>query len=383
MRRKTPESGKKKEPRKVYILAGGGTAGHINPALAVAEAMKRKSPDAEILFFTTSDGIEDSMVREAGYPALRVFAGSLPTRLYQWPAFIAVTVAGVIRAMIHLKKHRPKAVLGTGGYVITPLAIAAHILRIPLYLHEQNAIPGRANRLFSSLSRGIFLTFSESQDYFPPSKIAFYLSGNPISLRFRETDQQRSRQKLGLPEDETLVLILGGSLGSKAINQAVQAFPETPGWEKIKKEIPDLHIVLSGGRVNKRFIDREGSQLDSIDIYEYIDTAEWMPAADLLVGRSGAGFLMETAACGKPSLLIPFPAARDDHQRLNAEVFEASGAARILPEEEMNPERLIEEISELISDRGLWEAMGKAASRLARPEAADMIAEELLKDRRK
>ena len=372
-------SGSRQNNKEAYVFAGGGTAGHVNPALAIAVAVKAKRPSCEIHFAVTPEGLEKTMLKKEPWPTFQITASALPSGFRTFPRFFLRTLRGIREAAAQLKKIRPLAVVGTGGYVCAPLIVAAKLLNIPILLHEQNAYPGRANRLLSRLADCICLSFKGSEKFFPDGvKGRTRLCGNPVKRAFFETNSAEARAELGLDAETELCVVLGGSLGARRLNEAVEALAENSNWQALCSRHPKLLLCLSGGSVNKCFLHGSVDEQARIRVADYLDTRLWMPAADLLIGRAGAGFLMETAASGKASILIPFPQAANDHQRRNAQVFVESGASLLLEDSEVNAESLSRLIAQLMDDEEKRQKMAAAALELACPQAAEDIAAAVL-----
>lgn len=364
-----------KRPSDCYFLGGGGTAGHINPALRIGEALQEADPSASVYFVVSEEGLERQMVADAGQNMLTISAAELPRGLSSVFRFLIKTVKGFFRSCIFIRKYRPKAVIGTGGYVGAPLIAAAAFCGVPILLHEQNTIPGRSNRRTARFAAAVCLSFAGSERWFGKSEQSrCVLTGNPVNRAFFDAQKEECRRRLNIPPEAELVVIMGGSLGAKSINEAVNGLPFLPEWESLTREHPDLLICLSGGRVNSRFLREMPAGEQRILVYPYIDSSLWMPASDLLVGRSGAGFLMEAAASGVPSVLIPFPQAADGHQLENARVFEREGASVLVGDHELSSSRLLEMIRSILADPEKKRRMSAAARELARPDAAKEIA---------
>lgn len=358
-----------------YFLGGGGTAGHINPALRIGEALKEIDPQADIYFIVSEDGLERKMVAEAGEEMLTISASELPHDFTSFFRFVVKTVKGIFRSLSLIRKHQPKVIIGTGGYVGAPLIVAARLCGVPILLHEQNAIPGKSNRRMAKFASAVCLSFAGSEAWFKPAEQKrCVLTGNPVKSSFFKADKGACRRELGVAEDAELVVIMGGSLGAKSINEAVNGLPGHPDWVLLTGEYPNVMLCLSGGSVNSRFLREMPEDENRIKIYPYIDSSLWMPAADLLVGRSGAGFLMEAAATGVPSVLIPFPKSADGHQLKNAQTFEAAGASVIVQDEELNSQILAQTIRSILSDKEKRNRMSLASGNLSKPDAAKDIA---------
>lgn len=362
-----------------FFFAGGGTAGHINPALAVARSLQAQVPDADICFLVTAEGLEKDLVASAGFPGLEIRAAALPHNLVTTYDFLTHNLSGVGTAYRLLKKKQAVAVLGTGGYVSAPLLVAAKLLDIPAILHEQNALPGKTNRFLSRFSRKIALTFPGSEKFFPEQDYTkFVWTGNPIHKAFYEVSQETARTCLGLAPDAFVIVCVGGSLGARSLNRAVEGLVHLPAWKTLIQEHPQINLVLSAGKINKRFLSHPELNQDHIHIYDYLDTSLWLPAADFLVGRASGGFLAESAAAGKASLLIPFPEAADNHQWANGRIFEDQGASVLMSDEDLTSTGLVTAIRQICFESDRLSPMSEAAKRLARPTADQDIAQLLI-----
>jgi len=341
------------------ILAGGGTGGHVIPALAIAQELQKQF-SAEILFIGTSRGIENRLVPNAGFPLRLVDVGALKnvgwmTRfktLFDLPG--AVWTAGSI-----LSEFRPEVVIGVGGYASGPAMLAAILRRIPTLIFEPNAVPGFANRVVAPFVSAAAVHFEETGRYFRRSVV----TGVPVRQAFFHGDNELVTPTL---------LVFGGSQGAHAINQTlIQAAPE------LLQRIPQLHIVHQTGEADYNDAKAAYANLSNrVEVYRFIDD---MPAffsrATLLVCRSGASTVAEVTAAGKPAILVPFPRAADDHQKRNAEALVRAGAAVLLEQSQLTRERLIATVTSLLTDQSRLKAMGQAARESSHPDAAREIAE--------
>lgn len=365
------------------VFVGGGTAGHVNPALSVARVLRENYPDLDLRFYTTPHSIESRLVEKAGFSQTTLPAKGTPITRRGWIPALIQNGLGILKAFGSLLIHRPRAILGTGGYVSFPVLMAARLLRIPYVLHEQNAAPGRVNRWLSSGAGKVCLSFQldPQTTWINPEKAVH--TGNPVDSVFFSQDRLEARKALHIAPDSLLVVVMGGSLGAQSINQAVLELVESQQWKNLLKSYPKLILCLASGTVNAVTLSEAEKQRqleeDHFILENYIPSGLWIPAADYLVGRSGAGFLFETAAAGKPTLLIPFPLAAEDHQMKNAQVWEKAGASILLSDSELTPVRLGEEMERLLSDATKSEYMAAQAKSLGCPRAAEKIAEILLK----
>jgi len=341
------------------ILAGGGTGGHVIPALAIAQQL-RKQFAAEILFIGTSRGIENRLVPNAGFPLRLVDVGALKNvgwtvrvkTLFDLPR--AVWAAGRI-----LSEFRPDVVIGVGGYASGPAMLAAVLRRIPTLIFEPNVVPGFANRVVASFVSAAAVHFEETGKYFRRCVV----TGVPVREAFFHVADE--------PDIPTL-LVFGGSQGARAINQAVtQAAPE------LLERVPGLRIVHQTGEAD--YNDAKAAYVNlgnRVEVYRFIDDMPvFFSRATLLVCRSGASTVAEVTAAGKPAIFVPFPRAADDHQKRNAEALERAGAAVMLEQSQLTRESLIQTVTSLFADEPRLKAMGEAARRLSHPNAAREIAE--------
>jgi len=340
------------------ILAGGGTGGHVIPALAIAQQLQRQYA-AEILFIGTSRGIENRLVPNAGFALRLVDVGPLKnvgftTRLktlFDLPR--AIPAAGRI-----LSEFRPDVVIGVGGYASGPAMLAAVMRRLPTLIFEPNVVPGFANRLVAPFVSAAAVHFPETAKYFRHSAV----TGVPVRDAFFHI--------AGDPATPTL-LVFGGSQGARAINQAlIQAAPKLFG------RIPQLRIIHQTGEADYNDAKASYATLGgSVEVYRFIDDMPvFFPRASLLVCRSGASTVAEVTAAGKAAIFVPFPRAADDHQKRNAEALERVGAALMLQQSELTPDSLIEAVTSLLNDQSRLKAMAEAARRLSHPHAASDIA---------
>lgn len=341
------------------ILAGGGTGGHVIPALAIAQELK-KTYNAEVLFIGTARGVENRMVPAAGFPLKLVQVGalknvSLATRfktMFDLPR--AVLDAGKM-----LKDFRADIVIGVGGYASGPAMLAAVLKRIPTLAFEPNVVPGFANRIVARMVSAAAVHFTETAKYFRRAEV----TGVPVRQAFFEFTS--------VPHANPTLLVFGGSQGAHAINQVVMQ-----SAAKLRDRIPGLHIVHQTGERDYNDAAAVYRDLgDSVEVFKFIDE---MPAffarADLLLCRSGASSVAEITAAGKPAIFVPFPRAADDHQKRNAKALEEAGAAIMLEEANLTSETLIETVTRLLGDSQRLQSMSEAARSLSHPNAARDIA---------
>jgi UDP-N-acetylglucosamine--N-acetylmuramyl-(pentapeptide) pyrophosphoryl-undecaprenol N-acetylglucosamine transferase len=347
-------------PEQRCLIAAGGTAGHVLPALAVAEALRARG--ASVTLAGRPDSVEGRLAASAGleFDAFRVegFPREASVRLLRALGRAAAAPAECIRI---LRRRRPGVVLGAGGYVAGPMVLAAGILRIPADLTEADAHLGLANRLAAPFAQRVFLAFPI--DGVKGDK--YRVVGRPIPRRSQPVDPAEARERFGLPAEGPVVLVFGGSQGARPLNEAaLEAFAaDGPAVLHLAGERDFAELAghaRRAGYVLLPFTDDFGAALS---------------AADLVVARAG-GSAWEIAAAGKPALLVPYPFATADHQAKNARYFEAGGGAVVVPEPELDLRR---QVQELLADPAGLERRSAAMRALARPDAADVVAEELMR----
>jgi UDP-N-acetylglucosamine--N-acetylmuramyl-(pentapeptide) pyrophosphoryl-undecaprenol N-acetylglucosamine transferase len=345
-----------------FLMAGGGTGGHVIPALAVARELKKRGH--EPFFVGTAAGLEAKLVPEAGFPIEFIEIGGLKR----------VGVARTVRTLLQLPVStarmaaalggwKPAAVFSMGGYAAGPVVLAAWVRRIPMVLMEPNAIPGFTNRRMGRFAARALVNFEETARYFPRGRAE--VTGVPVRPEFFDLKPKTRESTL-------TVLITGGSRGSRTLNNAARE-----SWPLFRSAGFRVRLVHQTGSAGHEEIAREfaASGVEG-DVVPFIDN---MPAAfesaDLVICRSGAGAVAEIAAAGKPAIFVPFPFAADDHQMRNAEVLARVGAARLVADREFTGRRLFEEVGALASDPDALEKMGREAGRFARPGAAERAAD--------
>lgn len=355
------------------LIAGGGTSGHINPAVAIADSLKKQIPDCEILFCGTARGLESEIVPKAGYDFTAIRAMGIPSRpSVKMIKALREIYAGRRTCISLIRKFRPDVIVGTGGYVCSPLISAAIHEKIPYVLHEQNAFPGRSNRLLSGKAYAVCTGFDGMDHFFPRTHRVVY-TGNPVREAFYKVNREDARRKLSIADDTFLVLAMGGSLGARTINMSMAALSD-------KFSGSPVHIVLSAGKQQfQGMTDLQRKENDIIEIIEYIfNPEEYMAAADLLICRAGAVTCAEIAVLGTPSVMIPYPYAAGDHQMYNAKVFEAENACKIIRDDQVSPEAFYQIIQDFLTNRSNLVSMGKNARKLSREHAASAIMQEVL-----
>ena len=348
------------------VIAGGGTGGHLFPGIAVARELLRRAPDVRVTFAGTARGIESRVIPREGFELdLLRSAGLKGTSPAARIRGVLLLPLSAVDAWSILSRRSPDLVIGVGGYSSGPVVLCAALRRIPTLLLEQNAVPGMTNRLLARAVSAAAVAFESTAGYFGRRAI---VAGNPVRPEFLSEHHRLAPRRAGPPR----ILIFGGSQGAHAINVAmVEAAPQLalhPGGLAVTHQTGerDLELVRDGYR-------RAGLEA-RVEPFLFAMDRE-VNAADLVVCRAGATTLAELTAAGRAAVLVPLPTAADDHQRKNAEVLAAAGAAEILDQQQLTGARLAERIAALVGDARRLEAMSAAARRLARPDAARVIAD--------
>jgi len=351
------------------LIAGGGTGGHVYPGIAIAEELRRIHPDAKVIFVGGRRGVEATAVPESGFPIRFVTVRGLPRRAWwRWPGAVLANAIGFVQAVWLVSMERPDVVVGTGGYVSGPVALAAFMMGRPLLLQEQNSIPGLANRWLARVAREVHLSFTEARGYFA-RKDNLKVTGNPVRAFILEGDRSTGVQEFGLIEGKPTVFIFGGSRGAHRINEA-----SLDAMRRLKGRV-DVQFILQTGREDFEWAKQiaESEQLPT-RVVPYLRQIHLAYAvAELVVCRSGAMTLAEIAACGTPAILVPYPYAAHNHQEVNALNLVERGAAAMVPDRELTGERLAREIAHLLADRQTLRRMSANARTFARLDAAERL----------
>jgi UDP-N-acetylglucosamine--N-acetylmuramyl-(pentapeptide) pyrophosphoryl-undecaprenol N-acetylglucosamine transferase len=348
------------------VIAAGGTAGHVVPALAVADALRARGARVE---FVGGERAEAELVPAAGYPFHRLHVAGIDRRNVLRAARAVLLAGGAtLRAVGLLRRLRADAVLGGGGYAAGPVGLAARLLRLPLVLTEADSHLGVTNRLLGPVARRVFLAFPIEGRR--GSK--WVVSGRPVPAGTGRTDRTAARARFGIDEQEPCVLVFGGSLGARRLNDAA--------LDAFGTAAPGAVLHASGTRDHddlRRRLDELGAP-SHYHLHPYIEPfADALAAADLVVARAGGG-VQELLVAGLPSVLVPFPHATADHQTKNARWAEQAGAAVVVPDAELDGPRLAREVAALLGAPQRMAAMANAAREVARPDAAERIADELM-----
>ena len=365
------------------IFTCGGTAGHINPALGVAQRMQSLLPDCEILFVGAEGQMETELVPREGFPIKTVKITNISRSLsveglkHNWDTLKNV-LAATAQAKRIIADFKPDAVIGTGGYVCYPVLRAAHGMGIPTAVHESNAVPGLTTKMLASSADKILVGFEESRSYYR-QKDKVVVTGTPVRQDFLTAEKKTAREQLGLDPDKPLVVSVWGSLGAAFMNKTMVGFIAKA---RSTGAFGLIHTAGRGGyRPMVEGLKALGQPADGNDmeVREYIyDMPLVMAAADLVLCRSGASTLSELTALGKPAILIPSPNVTNNHQEKNARVLERAGAAVLMNEEEITADKLLGSVSLLLSRPDTLSAMGEQMKKLSLGDATEKIAEIIL-----
>jgi len=352
-----------------YLIAGGGTGGHIIPALNIATALQRLDPEAGFMFLGTQRGLEKDIIPKRGFDI--EFIDAAP-----WEG-IKRSLKNLRHAIKQTKAvisgFHPHCIIGTGGYVSAPAALAAKLTKTPLFWQEQNTYPGLATKLASLFAKRIFLGFIEAREGLWRKKNAVH-TGNPVEMGFARTDPAKARKVFGLAPNAPTILLTGGSQGAAAMNEVF--------WEMLNERgLPARRQAIwqCGSREFDALEDKIGSLDARISLHSFIeDMGAAYSASELVICRAGASTLAEIAVIGTPAILVPYPHAAKDHQRKNALTFVRNGAAIILEQCDITPALLFATIEESIGDHSRHRQMSQAMKSLGRPEATENIAREIV-----
>lgn len=362
---------------KRILLSGGGTGGHIYPALSIMKAVRRRYPEVEVAYIGTKEGLEAQIVPKAGELSFytvevqgfkrKLSLGNVRT-VYK---FLSATR----KAKQYIREFRPDVVVGTGGYVSGPSVYAAYQLGIPTLIHEQNVVLGLTTRFLSRYVDRVAISFEGSRQYLNQAK-SVILTGNPRATEVAHADAEAGRASLGLSSDKPLILFVGGSRGAQPLNKAVlELIPKV-------KEADQFHFVYVTGEVHYQKVMKELDldTLPNLTVKPFIyNMPDVLAATSLVISRAGASTLAELTSLGIPSILVPSPYVTANHQELNARWMEKEGAVVVLLEKECSGSKLWDMIMEIMTDKERHQQMSIAAKKLGKPEAAEVLVDELEK----
>lgn len=360
------------------LLTGGGTGGHINPALAIADIIKMNDPDAQIAFVGTQKGLENRLVPKENYKLYHIEIQGIRRSLSLSnvkTAYLVLTSPSKAKKII--REFKPDIVIGTGGYVCWPLLKAASSMGIPTMLHESNALPGVAVRQLQNKVDVILTNFKATAELLNTEQKIVNV-GNPLRKSYATVDRTEARKKLGIDESKFVILSFGGSLGAPRVNEA--AIDVMRNFSSKNDNVVHYHSGGSRGYENAaRLFAGYGLEKDErLVLKEYIyDMPLYMAAADIVICRAGAMTLTEIAMMKKAAILIPSPNVADNHQYKNAKVLSDAGAAMLIEEKDLNEESITNAVEQLYSDRSARERMEEAVSAFCNRNAGKLIYEEM------
>lgn len=350
------------------LLSGGGTGGHIYPALAMLKEIKERMPQASFLYIGTANGLEADIVPKEGIPFEHIEITGFKRKI-SVENFKTINrfFKGVRVSKRIIKRFKPDIVIGTGGYVCGPVVFAATRLHIPTLIHEQNVVPGLTNKFLSRFTSAVAVSFTDSKAHFKRDDV--HITGNPRASEVLRGNSDLGRESLGIPPHKKVILIVGGSRGARAINHAFLDMSDRLA------ELDNCHFVYVTGEVHYEEISQKLSKnLEQVTVKPFIyNMPDVLAATDLIINRAGASFLAEITALGLPAILIPSPYVTNNHQEKNARWLETNGAAKVILEQELTGDRLFHEIKHLVTDQVSLEKMSNRSKRLGVPDAGERI----------
>ncbi len=361
------------------ILTGGGTGGHIYPALAIGDRFREADPDCEILYIGYHKGMETEIVPRYGYPLKTVRAKGVDrSNILKMADTLWTTEYGKAQAYRIMKKFRPDVIVSTGGFVSVPVVLAGQKFGAKIFIHEQNAYPGMANKFLAKYAEKVFLGFKEARRYFRTDPAKLVYSGNPTRREFRGRDRAEARAALGIPEDHFVIAVFGGSLGAATLNEVGCALLEE------YRDSDSTTLIFGTGR---NYYDDVAQRLEAIGLAEhpnlrispYIqDMADVLAAANVVISRSGALSVSEITMSGRPGIFIPSPNVTGDHQYYNAKSVVDQGGGIIVREDAETAVRVSNILKELMSEPDLVRSIEEGSFRAAPVDATEIIYEGIM-----
>ena len=351
------------------LFAGGGTGGHLFPAVAVAEQIKEMRPETEILFVGTRSKIEGKVVPKLGYKFKSIWIKGFSRKLSRNLLFPVKLFVSVVQSVIINMGFRPKVAIGSGGYAAGPAIFGASVMGAKIILLEQNSYPGITTRLLERYADEVHISFEDSRKYLKREKI-IYTTGNPVRKNLGSVQKEKALQKFGLNADKKTLLILGGSLGAASINKAMA--------ENVKElEAEGIQIIWQAGKYY--YDEYKQFNTENIKVFEFIDDMNSAySACDLLLARAGATTIAEVLVLGIPSVLVPSPNVAENHQYYNAKSLADKNAAVLIEDEKISRE-LFTTVTTLVLSQEKLAGLKSNALKLAKPDAAKVIAERAIK----
>ncbi|MBR1616591.1 undecaprenyldiphospho-muramoylpentapeptide beta-N-acetylglucosaminyltransferase [bacterium] len=365
-----------KNKEKIYFITGGGTGGHIYPALAVAEGLVKQGVELQNIYYLGNHkNLEHDIVTKSGYQFLSYSAKGMPRKFgFDFIIWMFGLFLACLKALIYVFKYKPSVIFATGGYVCAPILFCAYILNIPYVLHDCDIFPGIVTRTFAKGAKSISLAFEDALKYIKAKNV--FVNGNPIRHEFKTISKKQARQELSL-KDAFTILIMGGSLGARKINNS--SF-------KILKEYgnrEEFEIIWQTGKKNfdevtNKIMEEFGALPDNLVLQPYFDKMYLaLLSSDMVISRAGSVSLSEICASGLPAILIPYPYAAADHQKKNAQSFASNSRALMLEDKDCTEDSLFELTEKLINNKKLLSDLAYNAYKCAKPDAVTKIIEQI------
>lgn len=378
-----------KEEKRKFVLAGGGTGGHIYPAIGIAQGLQRQNSEVDLVFIGGNDRLESTLIPQHGYEFLPITVEGFPRSLtWKWFPVMMKVCNGLFQSVKYLKQLKPDVVIGTGGYVSGPVLFAAWLLDIPIAIQEQNVSPGLTNSILARWAIAAFLALPQESHIFPEHIVQ--ITGNPIRPGITEYPREESTyKKYKLDPKRKTVFVMGGSQGSQAVNRAmIESSPLIAKFTHL-----DCNSVMTddgSGRIPIQIIHQTGkSDVEEVEasytenniphfVQPYFDNVEEVYSiTDLMICRAGGMTVSEITACGIPAIFIPLPAAVGNNQVDNAKSVANAGAAVVLEQEMLTAETLADNLYHILSDKEIYQTMKSASKNLGHPKASQTIAESI------
>lgn len=361
------------------IISGGGTGGHVFPAIAIADTLKERYPETEILFVGAESKLEMQKVPEAGYEIVGLPVSGFARRMtWKNVTFFIKLIRSLWRSVKIVKKFKPDIAVGVGGYASGPLLYIAARKGVPCLIQEQNSYPGITNKILSKDVKTICVAFQNMDRFFPKEKIA--LTGNPVRKNILQASRDEAMTHFGIDKTKKVVLIMGGSGGAKSMNDAV-----SHSFNKITQN-PEVCFIWQTGKYyfanaeeQKQKYEAQNKPVENVHLTAFISRMDFAySAADIVVARAGAITVSELCLLKKPAILVPSPNVAEDHQTKNAQALCENNAAWMVEDSQVN-ERLISKAIELVSDEKMQNTLSENIAKMAKPNAADDIVSEIMK----
>ena len=362
---------------KRIILTGGGTGGHLFPLVAVAEALKRKQPDTELIFFGPNGLLEKKIFSASQIPMVNIYSGKL-RRYWSWKNILDIIKVpiGLVQCLFYLLKYMPDAIFAKGGYASVPVVLIGWLYRIPILIHESDSIPGLANRFLSKFSRRVAVTYAEAEKYFNHPTVV--LTGVPVRPDINKGEAQKARDMFNLSSDRPVIFVWGGSQGAAIINNTIlRILPEL---------LEKYQVIHQTGEKNLSEVEKIAQEMNikpGENGYHPVafigeELKDILAVSDLVISRAGANSIAEIAIVGKPSILIPIKNSANNHQEKNAYTLSREGAAVMLTENNLGQHLFKKAIDDIIDHEEKQKELAERIVKFSHPEAAENIAQGII-----